>query len=344
MGLASKILAIFNVLAAVGFLALAVMDYGKQRAWTTLIFQENLLIKGLPVEDTEKDVDGEVLATKVGTHTLQQLLGTGGTPVHTQLEEVKKRQSTAKSAIEQIGDDAGKRANLASLLVPLATTYGQREEFKRRIKTEPVDQLLGPDGLFEMAFREAQEGKSVPSVKDPAGGDLAAHTLSMEQRKQAIAHLLFNLGDKPERYDQRLQGVIGLAAFLQEVSNQVEVFKHLLAANRAVVDADLAAFALRHKDLILQIKVEAERIQELRENLQKQEAQRDLHATLVTRRKQDVAQLQEEIAKAAKLTAETLKTQQEIETALDDAKKSIAKTTETNLQLERQIRAREQAR
>ena len=40
MGLLGKTLAILNVLAAIGFLVVAPMDYGKQRAWSTLVFQQ----------------------------------------------------------------------------------------------------------------------------------------------------------------------------------------------------------------------------------------------------------------------------------------------------------------
>ena len=45
MGLLGKILAILNVLAAIGFLVVAFMDYGKQRAWSTAVFQQELLAR-----------------------------------------------------------------------------------------------------------------------------------------------------------------------------------------------------------------------------------------------------------------------------------------------------------
>ena len=99
MGLLGKTLAILNVLAAVGFLVVAIMDYGKQRAWSTLTFQQDLLIHGLPLDEEEKDFTGEVISKKIGPATLDQLQ-TGGQPVTNQVAEVKTLKST-------IGDNWG---------------------------------------------------------------------------------------------------------------------------------------------------------------------------------------------------------------------------------------------
>ena len=142
MGISGKILAIFNVLAAIGFLVFAVMDYGKQRAWSTAIFQENLLLDGIPVDDTEKDFDGEVISKKIGAYTLQQLQ-TGGKPVPTQLEEVTQRQTALNDSINQAGAEADQRKKMAEILLPLATSFGAREAMKNHIATDPIDQLLG---------------------------------------------------------------------------------------------------------------------------------------------------------------------------------------------------------
>ena len=98
MGLAGKILAIFNVLAAIGFLTVAIMDYGKQHAWATLLFQEQILREGMPVDETVLDENGEVIAKKIGAYSQQQLVSTGKA-VTTQVAEVKDRQAAVQSAI-----------------------------------------------------------------------------------------------------------------------------------------------------------------------------------------------------------------------------------------------------
>jgi len=342
MGLLGKILAIFNVLAAIGFLAVAVMDYGKQRAWSTLVFQQDLLLNGLPLDDTEKDADGEVISQKIGTYSLQQLL-TGGQPVTTQLAEVKQRQTALQGTITQAGGEPEQRSKMKEILLPLATTFGEREEMKRRIDAEPIDQLMGDDGPFKSAFREAVEGKTADTIKAP-GADAPPPSIRQvgeDLRRHAIAHLLFNLGDKPENYDQRLQGVIGVKAFLAEVTSEVAVNKGLLDAYEIAIRNESHPFEMKDRELLTQIIAFAQRLQEQREVLQKQETNRDVHATLVNKRKQDIVEMQARLENEKKILDANLARQKELETALAKANQEAAQTSDANKALEKQIRSRE---
>lgn len=343
MGRAGKILAILNVLAAIGFLCLAVMDYGKQRAWTNLIFQEDLLLNGLPTDDKELDANGEIVANKIGKYALSQIL-TGNPPVVTQLAEVLDRQNKARAAVDQAGDDTKKRVVLSNLLLPLASTYGEREELKRQINGDPIDQLMGDSGPFKAAFREALEGSAVPVVVVKEGEQAGPHPLGYAHRRLAIAHLLYNLGDKPENYDQRLQGIIGLKAFAQEVAHDVAINQHLLSTYQAVSARELADFENRHRSTLLHMLSEAERIQWLRDRLQKVTAKRDVHKELIQKRLQNVAHLEADLEHLKTVTAAALARQKDLEDRLQSAEKSIASTSAENLQLERQIRSREQTR
>jgi len=342
MGLLGKILAIFNVLAAIGFLVVAVMDYGKQRAWSTLVFQQELLLNGLPLDDTEKDADGDVISQKIGTYTLQQLL-TGGQPVTTQIAEVKQRQTALQSAITQAGGEPEQRQKMKDILLPLATTFGEREEMKRRIETEPVDQLMGDDGPFKAAFREAAEGKTIETIKVP-GADPATRQVGEDIRKQAIAHLLYNLGDKPETYDQRLQGVIGVKAFLAEVTNEIAVNRGLLDAYEHAIHNESHPFESKDRELLTQIIAFATRLQEQRDALQKQETHRDVQRSLVNKRQQDIADMKARIDAEQKNLDAQLARQKELETALDKANKEADQTSAANKALEKQIRSRETGR
>jgi hypothetical protein len=342
MGLLGKTLAIFNVLAAIGFLVVAVMDYGKQRAWSTLVFQQDLLLNGLPLDDTEKDADGDVISQKIGAFTLQQLM-TGGQPVTTQLAEVKQRQTALQGAITQAGGEPEQRQKLGEILLPLATTYGEREELKRRIATEPLDQLMGDEGPFKAAFREASEGKTAETIQQPGAvaGAPAVRQVGEDLRKQAIAHLLYNLGDKPETYDQRLQGVIGVKAFLAEVTNQVAVSKELVDAYEHAIHDESHPFEMKDRHLISQIVSFAQRLQEQREILQKQEFNRDQHKTLVNKRQQDITEMQAKIDGEQKILNDQLARQKFLEDALAKANQEATQTSAANKALEQQIRSRE---
>jgi hypothetical protein len=250
-----------------------------------------------------------------------------------------------KSAIDQAEGEPAQRAKMAEILLPIATTFGEREEMKRRIATEPLDQLLGEDGPFKTAFREAIEGKTDLGIKAPGAADAGSpHPIGEDLRRQSIAHLLFNLGQKPENYDQRLQGVIGLKAFLQEAANQLAVNKELLDAYELAIRNESQPFELNHRELWAQVLASAERLQDQRAVLQKQEETRDVHVSLVAKRKQAIEAMVAQIQGAQQHLDATLARQKELEDALQKANQEAASTSDANKALEKQIRSRELGR
>jgi hypothetical protein len=344
MGLSGKILAVLNLLAAIGFLTVAIMDYGKQRAWSTLIFEEDVLRVGLPLDESELDENGAVIAKKLGTYSQQQLMS-GGQPVTTQVAEVKQRQTAVQSAIDGAGGEAEQRQKMAEILLPLATSFGEREAWKKQIASEPMDKLRGDDGPLKAAFREALEGKTVAALSaGPDAGAATPRNIDRDLQKQAIAHLLFNLGDKPQGYDQRLQAIIGLEAFLKEVTRQLAVNKNLLDAYEIAIRKESLPFEVKYRELLNELIVSAGHLQEQIDALQKEENSRDMHRKLVGLRKQDVSTLQNEIAAAQKNLDAALTRQKELEVALDKANKDAAALVQGNKSLEQQVRSRELGR
>src|SRR3954451_9441254 len=91
MSLPGKILAILNLLAAVGFLFLGILDYAKRQAWADLALQREVLLQGLPLDENEPDADGRPRVAGLRPAFLEETFRTaGGSPVRTQLEEVQK--------------------------------------------------------------------------------------------------------------------------------------------------------------------------------------------------------------------------------------------------------------
>ncbi len=343
MGLSGKILAVLNLLAAIGFLTVAIMDYGKQRAWSTLVFEEDILRTGLPVDETELDENGAVIAKKLGTYSQQQLVSPGQ-PVTTQIAEVKKRQTDVQSAIDGAGGEAEQRKKMEEILLPLTITFGEREALKKQIATETMDKLRGDDGPLKAAFREALEGKTVPAINAPGTDGVAPRSIDKDLQKQAIAHLLFNLGDNSRDYNQRLTAIIGLEAFVKEVTRQLAVDKNLFDAYSIAIYKESHPFEVKYRELLGELIVSAGHLQEQIDTKQKIENSRDVHRKLVGLRKQDVATLQNEIAAAQKNLDAALTRQKELEVALEKANKDAAGLVQTNKSLEQQVRSRELGR
>jgi septal ring factor EnvC (AmiA/AmiB activator) len=252
-------------------------------------------------------------------------------PVQTQKREADDRFKALRNSIDGEQDAAAKRKLIANIVVPLAQTWGQRDELQRKIHDPNVsiDTLLAADGPFEAAFREAVEGKT-------AAGD----QLAFEERRQALAHVLCNLGDTPEDH-RRALAVVGIQAYVHEVDAQATALANMIPQIQHAMEADLAAFELEHKDLIRQIVTLAERIRHQDEILQRQTLLAQEHTTLVGLRKADVQRVNAEIDEAKKATDTALQGQSGLEDALFKAQRAIATAAETNRQLLRQIDALE---
>jgi hypothetical protein len=334
MSTLGKVLAILNVVAAIAFLVLAGLDYGKRQAWTFAVLQEDFILRGLPVDETEKNAEGRALVDLVSKRMQDQLFTGLSDPVKTQRAEADKRRKALLARIEEAADPAAKKQVIASAVVPLARSWGQREELQQKIRDPnvSVDSLLATDGPLEIAFKEALEGKTA----DDQG-------LAFAERRQAIAHLLYNLSDNPDD-QRRTLAVVGIRDYVHAVDAQATALRNMAPQIEHAMAADLAAFEVEHKDLIQQIVVLADRIRHLEDILQKQTLLAQEHTTLVTARKADVQRVSGEIEDAKKATNVALQGQSALEDALFKARSAIAAAAEKNQQLLQKIDAIELAR
>jgi chromosome segregation ATPase len=332
----NKVLAVLNVLAAIGFLCLAGMDYSKRHAWMFAVRQQDFIIDGLPVDDAETDADGHPLVAALGTQMQKQLLFgvMPEAPVKTLKEEVQRRHQALLMEIEDAPNPEAKRQIIEASLVPLARTWGQRDELRRKIRDPKitVDTLVGSDGPLEAAFKDANEGKT-----------LAEEQVGPDARRLTITHLLFNLSDKPDDH-RRTLAVVGLRAYIHEVDSQATALRNMAPEIQHAMEADLTAFEIEHKDLIRQIENLAERVREANSRLETQKAFAQSHETRVAARKADVQSVQAEIAEAKKATDVAMNGQSRLENALFQARAAIAAAGEKNQQLLQEIRTKELGR
>lgn len=334
MSILGKVLAVLNVLAAIAFLCLAALDYGKRQAWMFAVLQQDFILRGLPVDENHKDVNGRPLVNALGNRMQKELFAGLSGPVKTQKDEVENRYKALRGEIDAAPEPAAKKALIENALLPLTRTWGQRDELRRKIRDPKVDvdALLAADGPVETAFKEALQGKTV-----------ADETLGLEERRQAIAHLLFNLSDKPDD-QRRALAVVGVQAYTHEVDSQATALRNMIPQIQHALDADLTAFEGEHKELVRQIALLAEKVRHLEETLQKQTLLAQHHRTLVAARKGDVQTISAEIAEAQKATTIALEGQSRLEQALFQAHQAIAAAAEKNLQLLQEISALEVAR
>ena len=136
MSLFGKILAIFNVLAAIAFFSIGAMDYSQRTQWTYSHFRHQFALHGLPVSDDENSwrLAGRTIKSDLTQNTLDDLFrSVGGNPSKSQIDEVEKAKATVQAEIGQAQDLASRKAALTKFLVPLQQTGADREKCAMRL-------------------------------------------------------------------------------------------------------------------------------------------------------------------------------------------------------------------
>jgi hypothetical protein len=102
MSLFGKLLAIFNVLAAIAFFSVAVLDYSQRQAWSFAVVRADTLILGLPFDENETTVDGDKRTEHLDAKVLNEIFSNaGGIPQPTQLAEVRRVKGIVDTHLAQ---------------------------------------------------------------------------------------------------------------------------------------------------------------------------------------------------------------------------------------------------
>jgi hypothetical protein len=128
MSIFGKILAIFNVFAVVGVLVLMGMNYAKRQNWEYAVFRQDLMMDGLPLDNTDTDPLQQRLVDKIGPKTQQELFrqASPSAPVATQKAELDRVKGDLQSRIQGAGEKKKQIAEYARILMPMAETSAQR--------------------------------------------------------------------------------------------------------------------------------------------------------------------------------------------------------------------------
>jgi len=333
MGILGKILAIFNVLAAIAFVAVAALDYGKHQAWSFAVLQQDFVLKGLPVDDSDKDAEGQTLVSYMNGTMQNQLFSGAGAPVQTQQKEVENRHGALQQSIQSAANDDDKRKKLEAILVPLARTLGDRQELQRQIRdpnNNVNDLVTKPDGPFEAAFKDARAPGSQPGTAAELGS----------AKRQAIAHVLIGTSQTPAD-NQRAMIVVGATNYTRELDDQAAALRDMVPELQRTIANDRSTFEIEHKALIGQIIALVERVRDAQQSIDKQKEMLEIHKGLVDKRRNDVADLSKRIEDAKVATAAALAEQTNLEKQLFDADVRMAAEEAKNQRLERDIKTRE---
>src|SRR4051794_14761028 len=159
MSLLGKIVAFLNILGAIAFFFLATMDYGRRQAWAYDVYRHDLLIHGLPLDESETDEGGRRQVDKLGAGTLADLFTpAGGAPVDTQVKEVQRVHDLLRAKCDAGADVVDQSALYAYTLLPLAETSSRREQLLNAVQLR---------AHYKQAYDLAAEQSTKPRMGEP---------------------------------------------------------------------------------------------------------------------------------------------------------------------------------
>src|SRR5262245_16684913 len=123
MPMARVILIGVNLLLIIVFVYFVAVDWGRRHASAFAVHQNDVALNGLPVDEEEKDAEGDLEVKKLTPGLLKNLFGSDNAPSPaTQKAEVEARYAQVRQAIDAAGDENGRRQALVQVLQNLART------------------------------------------------------------------------------------------------------------------------------------------------------------------------------------------------------------------------------
>lgn len=166
MSLFGKLLALLNLLGAVGLIYLASVDYSARQQWAYVVFRYDLMLDGVPVDDSQVDKQGQPTIDHISDETINELFSqVGGKPVRTQVEEVKAIQDSLNSQIQALETNKRQQAfYLAGVLLPLSDSLLERDEYlATQAHLSNDESVKALESRYSAALRDAKkEGASGP--------------------------------------------------------------------------------------------------------------------------------------------------------------------------------------
>lgn len=282
MSMLGKVLAVLNLLAAIAFVVLAIMDYGQRRTLAYATYRWDLDIQGFPESAKSDDIDAlDEPALKKFNAAGEAL---GGKPIKTQEDELARVKN---KLTEMITGSASVKVGALELsttlqkhawaLRPLATTFRRRDGLTRLMASKEPSLQEMTDVIIPQVFDKEEEKALLTQKNDPAAlraamdtllaAELSATTASpaaprtKDEMRVMIAHLLFAfneaLHDAETDADQaklafidsrafgRTLDIIGLEAADKEVTIQAENLRRMVYEVDQAITHDRDQFAAK---------------------------------------------------------------------------------------------------
>jgi hypothetical protein len=325
MSTLGKVLAVFNVLAAIGFLVVAAMDYYSRQSWAYSHFRHQLAVNGLPVDaqDDSWRLPGRSISSAFGRDANKDLFPPSGGPT-TQEDEVRGTQKAMSDGVNAAADINAKRAIIAEHLLPELQRAEERDEVIRELLA--LKDQAGVDNLVNRFNGIAERAINPRSDR--------------EARRRAIADFLYNFEYSAERH-ARVEKVVGLEQYVGAAERQAVRLRDMIARDQRVMADEQTAFVSQYQGTLPELTVLGNQLQALQAKLIDQKDLVQKHTALRNARQADVNALNTQLAEAKKAVASERAALAAIQRDLFAVQQDVAEAQAKNQQLERDLRNKE---
>lgn len=378
MTLLGKLLILFNLAAAAGFVYLATQDWKGRQTITAAAIRHKLPIVGLPVEGPDTfDPEDETafrleMAGSAHTETISkkilelyfQAAPAGGDPATTlgdkapvpcQLAEVKRVKARIDTILKDKGD-AEKVALLKDWLIDQSNNYDQRQEVLALTRsgnaTELEKRLMA---LFDAVLSPPVAASPDATTKIPAGdpndvekiqdklakvADARSKPLDATERQNRIARLLVHL-NPDAAWQKRVMLVVGLRHYVSAIAAQAIRFKDMSARLDMLLIADQTEY-VRQEAALNEMARERTELANHQSKLKAEKVeQKKKEDDFIGQRKTQLDTIKNQLLKVKAEVDEALVKQGQIEAGLFDVQREVAITLDEVYQLEATLAARE---
>ena len=360
-----KFLIVLNLLAAVAFAALLVLDYRERDAKYVVT-----------IEKANRVIDGDPLANTPGAAVTIK-----GKPIPVQEDDVRKAQSELKSKIEgdpiQVGDLklTTPLQKLAWASRPFARTFGRREALNRLMGDPNPDPdkfpLLFDPAVEQEIKKQPNKDERLKAIAERLQKELddtftaALTTDKGIQKRLGIAHVLFCVSealrsvqsadgvrsDEPYlRYDKAVT-TIGLETAIHEVETEISTLKGMVYEAGYAIDRDREAFMREHEALLRTANALADELKDAQNLVQSKQAEYELAEKDRKQQDANVKRITDDLAEARRQSKEMLDKQTKRESDIFAKQTELRNAVEQNRslelllrELEAKVRAKEEAK
>jgi len=325
MSTLGKVLAVFNVLAAIAFLVVAAMDYYSRQSWAYSHFRHELALHGLPIDpqDDSWRLPGRSISAAFGRDANKDLFPPNGGPA-TQEDEVRGTATAMKQGVDGAADINAKRAIIAEHLLPELSRAEERDEVLRELLA--LKDQAGVDALMNR-FNGIAERALNPRA-------------DREARRRAIADFLYNFEYSAERH-ARVERVVGLEQYVAAAERHVVRLRDMIARDQRVMADEQTSFVAQYQGTLPELTILGDQLKALQDKLIEQKDLVQKHTALRNARQAEVNTLNTQLAEAKQSVARERAALAGIQRELFAVQQDVAEAQARNQQLERELRNKE---